>query len=109
MITKLRPLAPALFARWERPARGYQLRYLSRQAIRIGDGATAVRLVNRALYHNPAMLYQESFRTFSTLGAAYLLWLMPGNIYRPVEQLAQRLIGSIQHHRIRRELTAQPT
>ena len=103
MIAKTRHYAPDLVAKHGKRARAYQLRYLARQAIRLGDGKTAVKLVNQAIATAPAIVYQEAGRTFSTFVAAYLQWMLPGFLYRTCEMLGQGFISWCQRRRIRRQ------
>jgi glycosyltransferase involved in cell wall biosynthesis len=104
VIEKTRGYAPDFVAKWERPARAYQLRYLARQAIRLQDGSAAVQLVNRAFRTEPRILLQEPTRTILTVGAAYLLHLVPQSLYATIENRAQRLIGNAQAWRIERDM-----
>ncbi|QYK14278.1 glycosyltransferase [Shewanella rhizosphaerae] len=103
MITKARLFAPKVLKQHERHARGYQLRYLARQSIRSGNGKMAVHMVNRALIHAPQILLKETGRTLTTLGAAYLLWLLPKPLYQACEQLGQEIIGRRQRQRIAKD------
>jgi glycosyltransferase involved in cell wall biosynthesis len=104
VIEKTRGYAPDFIARWERPARAFQLRYLARQAIRLHDGKMAIRLAHRALITDLHILAREPGRTLVTLLAAYLLRLAPQRLYRVIEGVASRLIGGLQGWRISREL-----
>lgn len=56
MIEKIRGYAPDFLRRWKDLARAYQLRYLSRQPIRLKDGGMAVKLFNRAMRSSPRIL-----------------------------------------------------
>jgi glycosyltransferase involved in cell wall biosynthesis len=107
VIEKTRSYAPEFVAEWERPARAYQLRYLARQAIRLHDGKMAVQLVHRALRTDPRILLREPSRTIVTIGAAWLLRLSPRRLYKALEEIAQRLIGTVQVRRIARDLNAR--
>jgi glycosyltransferase involved in cell wall biosynthesis len=100
VIEKTRGYAPEFIAAWERTARAYQLRYLARQAIRLHDGKMAVQLVHRALRTDPAILLNEPGRSIITIGAAWLLRLSPRRVYKVLEEIAQRLIGTVQARRI---------
>lgn len=104
VIEKTRSYAPRFVAEWEQPARAYQLRYLARQAIRLGDGKMAMHLVHRALATDPDILLQEPARSTLTIGAAYLLRLSPRHIYPILEGLARRMIGAAHAWKIGREL-----
>ena len=103
MLAKIQRLAPDIVERWERPARAYQLRYLSRQAIRLKDGKTAVFFMHRALATSWFILRAETSRTVSTLVAAYLLYGLPQPLYRAVEGLAHKVVRVLQRRLIRRD------
>lgn len=108
MLEKIRQLAPDVVAQWGGPARAYQLRYLSRQAIRLKDGKAAVIFINRALATSRSILTVETGRTLGTLGAAYLLYCLPAALYGTLESTAKTLIGAMQWRSIRRDLTQAP-
>ncbi len=107
VIEKTRTYAPDFIARWEQPARAYQLRYLARQAIRLQDGAAALQLSVRALRTDPSILTNEPGRTLTTLGAAVLLRLLPTGFYHRLEGVAQRVIGYLQKRRIEQEIASR--
>ncbi|MBY6116328.1 glycosyltransferase family 2 protein [Mameliella alba] len=73
MVDKLRPVAPAFFARHESAARAYQLRYLARRAVSDADGATARALITNALRLSKAPLREEPVKTVTTWAAAQVL------------------------------------
>lgn len=100
VIAKTRAYAPALLAKWESLARAYQLRYLSRRAIRNRDGKAAVNMIHRALACNWQILIYEPMRSFLTLFAAYLIWLLPRSWYSFIEKLALQLTGASQRKKI---------
>ena len=103
MIDKARLFAPKLLKRHEQDARAYQLRYLARQAIRNGQGRSAIQLINQALYVSPNIMMTETGRTFITLTAAYLLWVLPASLYKVFENIGQFLMGHIQAKRISKD------
>ena len=107
VIEKTRGYAPGFIAQWERTARAFQLRYLARQAIRLYDGRMAMRLTHSAVGTDPRILLSEPGRTLTTWCAACLLRLSPKRLYPALEQIAQRVIGSIQAHRIGRDLQSR--
>ncbi|MGL5665733.1 MAG: glycosyltransferase family 2 protein [Shewanella sp.] len=103
MVTKARRYAPKILLKHENAARAYQLRYLARQAIRLGDGRMAKNLVNQALLTSPQILLKETNRTLTTLIAAYLQWLMPRGLYQMCETLGQKYLGYRQRLQIKRD------
>lgn len=101
VIELTRTYAPVFIGQWVQRARAYQLRYLSRQAIRLGDGVEAKTLVMRALKADPKLLIQEPGRTLLTLLAAYAVWMLPGGAYQWLEERARIVIGKVHHRKIR--------
>lgn len=107
VIKKTRTYSPDFVTRWERTARSFQLRYLARQAIRLHDGATATRLINKALITDYRIATREPGRTLLTIAAAYTLVLSPKRLYQVCESIAQRCLGLVQGHKISRDLTSR--
>ncbi|MBD2312963.1 glycosyltransferase family 2 protein [Desertifilum sp. FACHB-1129] len=103
LIEKVRSYAAEQMAQWEKPAMAYQLRHLARRAVTLGDGATAVKFSHRALSTYSAIALEELPRTFLTVSASYLLWLLPKSLYHTLQNLAIDLVGSIQKRRILQE------
>jgi len=100
VIDKARVHSPALVARSGGLARAYQLRYLSRQAIRLQDGKMALSLVIQAIKQAPSILWREPSRTVTTLAAALLQRIAPKAAYSALEPIAVRILGSTQRLRI---------
>lgn len=100
VIEKTRSYAPQLIAKWENPAKAYQLRYLARSAVRLHSGSMAVKLMHQALATHWRIALEEPRRTLMTLAAAYLLWLLPQPFYRQIEHIAAQITGSTQKKRI---------
>ncbi len=103
VLTKTAISHPGFIARWGPRARAYQLRYLARRAIRQRQPALAVRLMHQALASHGRILLEEPRRTLISLGAAYLLWLLPDWLYRRMESSMIRLTGSSQERRMRQD------
>jgi glycosyltransferase involved in cell wall biosynthesis len=100
MIEKIRNYAPEVAAEWENPARAYQLRYLARRAVTLKDSSVAIQLLHRALATHWRILLEEPRRTLLTLGAAYLLRLLPESFYYQLEGLALKMTEVTQRRRI---------
>ncbi len=100
VIEKTRKYAPDVLARWEKPARAYQLRYLARRAIRLKDTQMAIKLVNEALRTHWLILFSEPRRTLLTLSAAYLMRILPKSFYTQIETLALKITGFSQKRKI---------
>ncbi|CAK6688449.1 hypothetical protein ICNINCKA_00408 [Synechococcus sp. CBW1107] len=103
VLTKTSISHPRFIARWGPRARAYQLRYLARRAIRQRQPALAVQLMHQALASHVRILLEEPRRTLISLGAAYLLWLLPDWLYRRMESSMIRLTGSSQERRMRQD------
>lgn len=99
-ISKHRELSPELMIEWEKPARAYQFRYLARRAIRLKDNAMAIKLVNKALATHWLIIFSEPSRTLLTIGAAYLLQLLPQSLYHRFESSALKITGLMHQIRI---------
>lgn len=102
VVTKVRTYAPDLIAEIESLARAHQLRYLSRRAIRLKDGNMAVMLINQALISDWHLLIAEPRRTLLTIVAAYLIKLLPPQLYDQLEKIALKLVGRLEERLIRR-------
>ncbi|QSP93979.1 glycosyltransferase family 2 protein [Marinobacter salinisoli] len=84
-------------------AKSYQLRYLARQAIRLGDGKAATGFVNKSFGSSLRPLREEAMRTITTFAAAYLLWSVPW-LYQRTEKTASEFIGKLQQRRIQKDV-----
>jgi len=100
MIEKTRTYGPEVVAKWENPARAYQLRYLARRAVTLKDSSVAIQLLHRALATHWRILLEEPRRTLLTLSAAYLLRLLPESFYYQLESLALKMTEFTQRRRI---------
>ena len=103
MIEKHRPRSPELLAKYENPARAFQLRYLARRAVRLKNAQMAVSLTHQALATHWQIVLSEPARTIQTIIAAYLLRLLPLSFYRGCEGLALKLTGISQQLHILRD------
>ena len=71
------------FARAHVPAaRAYQLRYLARRAVTLGDGRTAVSLMIKSLNSSKHPIFHEPVKTLTTVGAAVVLCIGGGVFVR---------------------------
>jgi glycosyltransferase involved in cell wall biosynthesis len=89
-IDKTRRAAPALIAQYGDKAAAYQLRYLARRAVQLGDGPFALSLVAQALARYPMMLLAEPYKSLTTAAAALALRHLPSGLFRA---LAGRHVG----------------
>ncbi len=85
MSERMAAIAPSFVARHGAAAEAYQLRYLARRAVTMGDGDLAGRLAWRALFLSPEPLLEEPLKTCTTLAAASLLRLFGRKTYRWVQ------------------------
>lgn len=70
MIEKTRGYAPDFVRRHGSRARAYQLRYLARRSVQLGDGSFAMSLVGQAMKTSVRPLIEEPRKTMVTVGAA---------------------------------------
>ncbi len=91
MIETAATHAPALVARHGRRAAAYQLRYLARRAVQLGDGKLAVSLLWLAVTRDWAIFVTEPRKSITTLGAAIALRCLPRRVF---EGLGTRFLGA---------------
>ena len=84
VMEKAKQYAPALQARYGKKARAYQLRYLARRAVQMGDGAFAVSLYKDALGSSLSIILSEPYKTLETGLAAVAARFMPRQLFRKV-------------------------
>ncbi|MGL5034376.1 MAG: glycosyltransferase family 2 protein [Microcystaceae cyanobacterium] len=102
VVEKVRIYAPEMIAQTENLARAHQFRYLSRRAIRLKEGKMAVKFINKALKSDSQILWQEPRRTVITLIAAYLIRLIPHQLYRALEKIALKIASYFQNKTIQK-------
>jgi glycosyltransferase involved in cell wall biosynthesis len=73
MVTKLAAIAPAFFARYAKPARAYQLRYLARRAIMNQDPQHALDLLAQSFEQSWQPFWQEPQKSISTISALLIM------------------------------------
>lgn len=95
-VAKARTINPAFVAEHEHAARAYQLRYLARRALSMGEPQRGGHLLSQALQMHPGMWREEPARTAITLAAAIALRCLPGTAYRGLSTLARRAVGWLQ-------------
>jgi glycosyltransferase involved in cell wall biosynthesis len=103
VIDKTARYAPDLVAKWYKPAKAYQLRYLARRAIRFQDTDHALSLLGQALTTHWQIILTEPNRTILTLTAACLLKLCPPWLYQSIEAIAIKTTGAMQTQKINRQ------
>ena len=89
-IDKAEAYAPVLLQRHRAAAEAYQLRYLARRAIQLGDYAFARSLTVQALRRYPLMLLQEPRKSLVTAAAAIASAILPAPM---LGQIARRQLG----------------
>jgi glycosyltransferase involved in cell wall biosynthesis len=90
-IAKAQTYAPEFIAKWGQTAKAYQLRYLSRRAVRNRDGKAAVNLLHQAFKTHWQIWLEEPKRTIQTTLAVYFLYLFPLSFYLAIESLSLKL------------------
>ncbi len=72
MINKAKIYDAAFIAQYGERAKAYQLRYLARRSIQMGDGSFAMTLILESLRASVRPLFEEPYKTLTTLGAALI-------------------------------------
>ncbi len=90
MIEKLRKVDPVFLARHEQRARAYQLRYLARRAVQVGDTGMAALFLRDALLASAKPLFEEPRKTLVTMAA-----ILAGSLLseRQLARLTRRWTG----------------
>lgn len=91
MLAKTREYAPQFVSLHEREARAYQLRYLARRAVQLGDGAMALMLLRDAISCSLKPLFKEPAKSLTTASAALAMRFLPAN---SVKSMVNRWTGS---------------
>lgn len=94
MVAKLTPLDPAFFRMNAPAARAYQLRDMSRRAIRDLNGARAVNLTYGSMAQSRAPLIEDPGQSLRTICAAAALFCAGPKTSRRVMQIKAALFGS---------------
>lgn len=79
MAAKVEQIDPEFAARWLPAAKAYQLRYLARRAVSLGDGPTARDLLLRAARSSWHPMMFEPVKTLTTIAATAVM-LMGGKV-----------------------------
>lgn len=87
---RVRQLDPQFAETWAPYAEAFQLRYLARRCVRMGEGAMAWSLMKDAMTVCPQIIFKEPAKTLVTAGAAALLRLMPSSLNSPLQALMER-------------------
>jgi glycosyltransferase involved in cell wall biosynthesis len=81
MYAKVEAYAPEFIAEHGARARAYQLRYLARRSVQLGDGSFALALMRDALATSLGPLIEQPIKTGLTLAAAILArWIKPAQL-----------------------------
>lgn len=90
VMTKTQANAPEFLAQFGDEARAYQLRYLARRAVQMGDGAFALSLLKEAFAISSQPLFREPIKSAFTFLAAVAARYLPTNL---VSKLATSWTG----------------
>ncbi|MEM6555625.1 MAG: glycosyltransferase family 2 protein, partial [Pseudomonadota bacterium] len=71
-------------------AEAFQLRYLARRCVRMGEGALAWSLIKDAVRLCPKIILREPAKTITTLAAASMLRFLPSVFNAPLQALLQK-------------------
>lgn len=89
-IEKTRLYAPEFVAKHEDAATAYQLRYLARRAIQLGDYSFARSLTRQAFYRYPAILLEEPRKSAVTALASLASIVLPDHV---LSRIARNKLG----------------
>ena len=95
-IERARLYAPDQIAKFGPAASAYHLRYVARRLIQVGDSSNACRYMHRALRIYPGLILDDPGRTISSLGASWVLRLMPAAFSRRIVSGAVSVVGARQ-------------
>lgn len=87
---RVQELDPSFAEKWAPYAEAYQLRYLARRCVRMGETAMAWTLMKDALRLCPKIAIEEPAKTLSTFVATLGLRFLPGAFSAPVRAAIQR-------------------
>lgn len=87
---RVRDLDPVFAKRWASRAEAYQLRYLARRCIRMGEGALAWSLIKDAMKACSKIAFEEPAKTATSIGAAAMLRFFPRTLNMPLQAMIQR-------------------
>ena len=87
----VKKLNPGFARIWAPRAEAYQLRYLARRCVREGDGAMAVNILKEAVRTCPNILWEEPFKSLSTVIAATIMRFMPPNLSSTLQSAIVKL------------------
>jgi len=82
VIQKTASYAPEFIGQFGDEARAYQLRYLARRAVQMGEGAFALSLFQESLSISTSPLIREPLKSCTTLLAAAAMRYLPSNWVR---------------------------
>lgn len=83
-------LDPHFAARWAPYAEAFQMRYLARRCVRMGEGSLAWSLMKDAMKLCPQIAIREPKKTLTTLVAAGALRFLPGAFNAPLQAFIQK-------------------
>lgn len=100
----LQAKAPDSVEKWGTLAEAFQLRYLSRRAVRSRDSVMALKLIRLAIHTNYKILFKEPKRTINTLLCAVLINCLPISLFCHLENFAMNSIGIFNHFRLKNHI-----
>lgn len=86
MYRRITEIAPMFAARYGSRARGYQLRYLARRAVQLGDLGFSAKLMLDAIRVYPGMIWREPAKTLLTAAAVLAGRMLPRGQFTRLSQ-----------------------
>lgn len=86
----VKQINPRFERKWGAYAEAYQLRYLARRCIRMGDGTMAWSLIRDAIKTCPKIILQEPAKSTTTIAAALMFRFLPTRVNMSFQTLLQK-------------------
>lgn len=100
-LERVRRYAPDVVAELGAAASAYHLRYLARRLIQAGEGRKAASYMHRALRAYPAILREDPARSIASLGAAWVMSLLPRALAQRIVAAGVSVTGSRQERKVK--------
>lgn len=87
---RVKELDASFAEEWAPRSEAYQLRYLARRCVRMGEGAMAWSLIKDAMRVCPRIAIEEPAKTLSSVAAAMVLRFLPNPLNKPLQAMIQK-------------------
>lgn len=100
-LERVRRYAPEFVDEHGPAGRAFHLRYLARRLIHAGEAAKARGYLHRALAAYPGIVLEDPGRTISTVGATYLMSVLPKPVFDRIKRIAIDRTRAAQQTRVK--------